>query len=73
MQEYGTQNLRTTLEDYTTSFLKWHKEVENLQMQLVVLLISILESTILIQDWCNETHLQTRKSCMYARILKEWA
>jgi hypothetical protein len=59
------------LEDYTVPFLKWHKEVENLQMQLVALLISILESTISVQDWCNETRPQTRKSRRYTRILKE--
>jgi hypothetical protein len=45
------------LEDYTAPFLKWHKEVENLQMQLVALLISILEFAILVQDSCNETRL----------------
>jgi len=42
-------------------------------MQLVALLISVLESTISVQDWCNEMRPQTRESHMYARILKERA
>ncbi len=61
------------LEDYRAFFLKGHKEVQNLQMQLVALLISVLESAILVQDWCNETRPQTRESRTYARILKERA
>jgi hypothetical protein len=59
------------LPDYKAFFLKWHKEVENLQMQLVALLILVLEFAISVQDWCNETRPQTKESRMYARILKE--